>query len=199
MTTGETFYKYRSLDNWRFVLDIFVNRRLYAAPYASLNDPMEGQYYYLGDRAVGMVRSAIAAQTKEWNICSLTRDPKQSLMWAYYAGGHRGIVLGVKVQGPSRAYVLREVDYDSRVYVRPDEAKRRPNELALTILFRKQLLWGHEAEWRAVTRGRYISITIEEVHLGALIADENRQLISELVRIAAPQAKIQKVRRASLA
>jgi hypothetical protein len=198
MTTEEPFYKYRSLDNWRFVLDIFLNRRLYAAPYASLNDPMEGEYYYLGNRRVGMVRSAIAAQTKEWNICSLTRNPNKSTMWAYYAGGHRGMVLGVKVRGPSRAYVLREVDYDSRVYVTPNEAKRRPNELALTILFRKQLQWEPEKEWRVVTRGHYIPITIEEVRLGALIADADRQLISELVRIAAPQAKIQKVRRASL-
>jgi hypothetical protein len=199
MTPG-TFYKYRSLDNWRFVLDIFLNKRLYAAPYASLNDPMEGQYYYVGNRIAGNVRSAVAAQTREWNICSLTRNPKQSLMWAYYAGGHKGIVLGVKVEPSGRhTHEPRKVDYDSRVYVRPDEAKRTLNEIALTILFRKQVLWGHEAEWRVVTRGQYVPISIEEVHLGALITDADRQLVTELVRATAPQATVQKVRRASLA
>jgi hypothetical protein len=199
MESGNIYYKYRSLDSWRFLLDIFLNKRLYAAPYATLNDPMEGQNYYVGNRIGGNVRSAIAAQTKEWNICSLTRDPKQSLMWAYYASGHRGLALGVRVVSPDRnQYVLREVHYDSRVYVTPDEAKCPPNELALAILFRKQHLWGHEREWRALTRGQYISISIEEVHLGSLITDPDRQLVSQLVKATAPLARLHKVRRASL-
>ena len=56
MTAEPTFYKYRSLENWRFVLDIFLNKRFYAAPFASLNDPMEGRYYYVGNRKAGNVR-----------------------------------------------------------------------------------------------------------------------------------------------
>ena len=39
-------YKYRSLDNWKFLLDILINKRLHAARFQDLNDPMEGRYYY---------------------------------------------------------------------------------------------------------------------------------------------------------
>ena len=40
---NEILYKYRSLDNWKFVLDIFLNKRLYAASFYDMNDPMEGR------------------------------------------------------------------------------------------------------------------------------------------------------------
>ena len=38
------YYKFRSLNNIRYFLDILVNNRLYAARYDELNDPMEGAY-----------------------------------------------------------------------------------------------------------------------------------------------------------
>jgi hypothetical protein len=38
-------YKYRSVENWKFLEDIFSNRRLFAATFRSLNDPMEGLLY----------------------------------------------------------------------------------------------------------------------------------------------------------
>jgi hypothetical protein len=38
-------YKYRSIENWKFLEDIFSNRRLFAATFRSLNDPMEGLLY----------------------------------------------------------------------------------------------------------------------------------------------------------
>jgi hypothetical protein len=37
-------HKYRSLTDWKFVLDIFAHQRLYAASFLDLNDPMEGDY-----------------------------------------------------------------------------------------------------------------------------------------------------------
>ena len=37
-------YKYRTLDDFQFVLDILVNKRLYAATFEEMNDPMEGFY-----------------------------------------------------------------------------------------------------------------------------------------------------------
>ena len=35
-------YKYRSLENFEYVLDIILNERLHCAPYDDLNDPFEG-------------------------------------------------------------------------------------------------------------------------------------------------------------
>ncbi|WP_414728651.1 DUF2971 domain-containing protein [Zhongshania aliphaticivorans] len=38
-------YKYRSLSNLEFVLDILINERLYLSPLKDLNDPFEGQFF----------------------------------------------------------------------------------------------------------------------------------------------------------
>jgi hypothetical protein len=48
---SDLLYKYRSIANLRFFKDIVINRRLYAAPFRTLNDPMEGLLYLLALRA----------------------------------------------------------------------------------------------------------------------------------------------------
>ena len=35
-------YKYRGIQNFRFLVDIILKNRLYAAKYSDLNDPMGG-------------------------------------------------------------------------------------------------------------------------------------------------------------
>ncbi len=35
-------YKFKSLANFEYVADIIINKRLYAADFTELNDPMEG-------------------------------------------------------------------------------------------------------------------------------------------------------------
>ena len=198
MPSTSKYYKYRALENWQYLLDIFLHKRLYAGSFASMNDPMEGQSYYVNGQARGDVRTAIAAQREQWNICSLTPHVKSSLMWAYYASGHRGIALGVELQRTKKGEIRRPVDYDSQVYVRPDEAKRSLDDIATTILFRKQSLWGHEDEFRVITRGQYVAVDIVEVHLGSLMVDADRRLVTELVKLAAPTARILKVSRSTL-
>jgi hypothetical protein len=174
MFTNLKYYKYRSLENWHFLLDIFLNQRLYAA------------------------RSAVAARREQWNICSLTPHARSSLMWAYYANGHRGIAIGVELGRVKRGDIRRKVDYDSHVYVRPEEARRSLDDVATTILFRKQLLWGHEDEFRVLTRRQAVAVKIVEVHLGAMIADADRERVVALVRLAVPSARILRVSRGEL-
>ena len=61
---SQVLYKYRSLANWKFVLDILVNGRLYAAPFSELNDPMEGRLYYFGDDVTkGYKRAVLGRRT----------------------------------------------------------------------------------------------------------------------------------------
>lgn len=40
------YYKYRDFSSLQFALDIFVNKRMFAASFETLNDPMEGSYLY---------------------------------------------------------------------------------------------------------------------------------------------------------
>lgn len=59
MHQSNTLYKYRSLDNFKFFIDIILNNRLYAAKYKDLNDPMEGQYYYQNGELNKTIRDRI--------------------------------------------------------------------------------------------------------------------------------------------
>ena len=93
----QLLFKYRSLEHWRFLLDILVNNRLYAAPFKDLNDPMEGRYYYFGDEMTTSVQGLVPPRKDDWRICSLTKDPTNTLMWSYYSGGHTGVALGLTV------------------------------------------------------------------------------------------------------
>jgi hypothetical protein len=70
--------------------------------------------------------------------------------------------------------------------------------VATTILFRKQLLWEHEDEFRVLTRSQHVAVKIVEVHLGSMIADTDRQLVVALVKLAAPSARILRVSRGEL-
>src|SRR3990170_4726227 len=110
----EIFYKYRSLDNWKFVIDIIVNSRLHAAPFQSLNDPMEGRYYYFGDTVTQGFKKAIYESKMRRNICSLSQERASTLLWSYYAAGHTGVAFGVQVPNASDKHKVevRHVRYD---------------------------------------------------------------------------------------
>jgi len=116
----------------------------------------------------------------------------------YYANGGRGIAIGVELGRLKSGDIRRGVDYDSQVYLMPHEAKRSLDEVATTILFRKQLEWQHEDEFRVLTRNQYIAVKIVEVHLGLRIADADRKLVVELVKLAAPTARVVRVSRGAL-
>lgn len=47
---GVHFYKYRSLSNLRYFLDILIYKRLYMTSYSELNDPKEGTFVITGNR-----------------------------------------------------------------------------------------------------------------------------------------------------
>ena len=139
----QLLFKYRSLENWRFLLDILINNRLYAAPFKDLNDPMEGRYYYCGDEVTKAFRRLVRARKDEWRICSLTKDPTTRLMWSYYSGGHTGVALGLTVpHSPSDQ--IRDVYYDSQIEIGPSSRGQPAREVALDILSQKQLSWSHE-------------------------------------------------------
>src|SRR5262245_20465124 len=123
----QLLFKYRSLENWRFLLDILVNNRLYASPFKDLNDPMEGRYYYFVDEMTRAFKRLVRARKDDWRSCSLTKDPTNTLMWSYYSGGHTGVALGLTVP-QSSAQRMREVFYDSQIGIGPNSLRRNPRE-----------------------------------------------------------------------
>ena len=194
------FYKYRSLENWKFVLDIVVNSRLHAAPFPSLNDPMEGRYYYFGDTVARGFRKAIHNSRLRHNICSLSETKANTLLWSYYAAGHTGVAFGVQVAtaGTARNVEVRRVRYDSGIYIGPEAVRRSADLVALDILTQKQLPWEHEKEVRVFAATSFISVKLEELVLGCNISRADEELITAVTRRWHPRIRVTKLRRSSL-
>ena len=195
----QTLYKYRSLANWAPILDIVVNKRLYAAPFESLNDPMEGRYYYFGDAVSASLRKALHQSKMRRNICSLSVARNNTLLWSYYAAGHTGIAFAVQVADTRQSPVeVQPVRYDSGVYIGPKEARQAPDKLALSVLTQKQMPWAHEQEVRVFSPGKYVPVRLVEILLGCNISSADELLLTSVARKWHPRIRITKVRRESL-
>ena len=195
----QTLYKYRSLADWAPILDIVVNGRLYAAPFESLNDPMEGRYYYFGEDVSSSLRKALHQSKRRRNICSLSAARNNTLLWSYYAAGHTGIAFGVQIKAPSGASVqVQQVRYDSGVYIGAKEAKQAPDKLALNVLTQKQLPWAHEREVRVFSPSAYVPVRLVEILLGCNISQRDADLVATVARKWHPKIKITQVERSSL-
>jgi hypothetical protein len=190
------FYKYRSLENWKFVLDILLNGRLYAASFETLNDPMEGRYFYFEDDVTRQFKEAILNHKADWKICSLSKTRSNTLMWSYYAGGHRGVAVGVRVRRVrGRDFHFKEVRYDMEVHVGPG---RDAAAVALDILTQKQLAWKHENEFRVFVRRPFVNVEIRELVFGCNISPADGDLLIRLARKCLPGVKIVKLEESDL-
>ena len=67
-----SYYKYRSLSDWKRFVDIIVCNRLYAAYYEDLNDPMEGLYKQTSKSK--RLSSWLLKEMRTSRILSLTPD-----------------------------------------------------------------------------------------------------------------------------
>ncbi len=137
-------YKYRSLQNFERFVDILINRRLYAAPFLNLNDPMEGRYVFTdGTRSKTLIRRIRSEDNLR--IVSLSRTWNSTLMWSHYADSHRGVVVGVKLSDPRHEAI--PVQYVSELS-RPSGDNHA--ERAVAILGQKHEFWKYEKEYRVI-------------------------------------------------
>lgn len=191
-------YKYRSLTNWKLVLDILIHSRLYAASFLDLNDPMEGYYSYATDRTVsGHFDEKIRREKAKLRICSLTAQPYSTLMWSYYAGGHAGIVIGVDEIANRSSRRTEVVRYDNYVTL-GETPTRTARETAIEILSQKLWSWRHEAEHRVFSRGCFVPVTIRLLLLGCNISKEDEGLLRRLVEGLRSGVEVRKVRASEL-
>jgi hypothetical protein len=196
----EVFYKYRSLDNWKFALDIIVHSRLHAAPFQSLNDPMEGHYFFFGDTVAKSFKKAIYKSKQRRNICSLSRERLSTLLWSYYAAGHTGVAFGVLIPSveDGQNVEIRPVRYDNGLSIGKKELRLNPDAVALNILTQKQLAWQHEKEVRVFAPTSFVPVKLTELVLGCNISPMDQKLITAVARRWHPRIKVKKLDRSSL-
>lgn len=171
------YYKYRSLANIHFTLDILVNRRLYASEFTKLNDPMEGLFTYNQGTIPQWVVDAISTQKLTYRILSLCEQPDNLLMWSYYADAHKGIVLGVEIVDKNiKAESMRYVDDFT---IAPDNLNQE--EIAKVILSKKHILWKHEREHRIFTKGiQFVDVKIKELIFGYDTDPDTKKIIGQI-------------------
>lgn len=182
------FYKYRALDDWKFLVDIFLNKRLFAAGFESLNDPMEGRYYYGNGTLAQEYRDAVLNTKRQWRICSLSSCCDSSLMWTHYAKSHTGIAIGVEPLRSRSGAEIREVQYvDSLDFQEQADVDRT----AKWILSRKLSHWKYESEYRVLTTQSFVPIRIKQVLLGCNVSEQDKELLMRFLKKLHPKVAVQ--------
>lgn len=169
-----TYYKYRSLDNFEFFMDILINKRLHAASYKDMNDVMEGVYHTFGLKKE--IKENIHDKKLGLKICSLSRINNDPLMWAHYANGSQGIAIGVKINDS-------QADTKNIIYTGIPHVLQCINtaQTAKEILLHKHKSWEYEQETRVFTTKNYVDIEIIEIILGKRIEPKREELIKSIV------------------
>ncbi len=172
-------YKYRSTSNTMFLLDILVNKRLFASEFDSLNDPMEGNFRYRKSKVGRDLLSDIRSLKKKLRICSLSKKANDTLMWSYYGDGHKGVAIGVEVVDDLE-YDIRPIKYKERA---AKVSKSMDAEKAVKKLLSTKLLpWEHEQEVRVLTYEKFVDVEIKELVFGNKTGAKDKKLLKQLAR-----------------
>ncbi|MDR0853778.1 MAG: DUF2971 domain-containing protein [Clostridiales Family XIII bacterium] len=193
------YYKYRSLENFGRIVDIFLNNRLYAAGFNEQNDFREGIFTFLGfDRTkvldelrvndTEMSSDLLSLETREkllewkceFRILSLSKTDKSQVMWSHYADNHKGIVIGVEIDTDN--YRVEEIIYKEIPHL--SNCITINEETALRILKHKSEEWLHEKEVRVFTKAptKTVNVKISEVIIGCQMDLETKELLKSIIQ-----------------
>jgi hypothetical protein len=173
------YYKYRNFSDLRFLFDIFLNDRLFAAKYMNMNDPMEGHYLVKPNILDEETKRIIKDKKQSYGIVSLSTDSENPLMWAHYADGHNGIAIGVEIDDdgceilPVRYRGLSELTHLDA---------GNPQDVAKNILTYKHDFWSYENEYRALIQGSsFVKVRVLEVVFGRKVSNEDREYYKGII------------------
>lgn len=172
-------YKFRSLRQIEYVLDIILNNRLYCADWKKLNDPMEGLYNLVHDEKIDYdaILSKIRYHKFGLKVCSLSMSYQSPLLWAHYADGFTGVAIEVWLDEEEPG--IRKVWYRGLQTIVPLPSLD-PESAAVDILTSKLDKWSYEEEVRILRNvasytlsGRIMRVIVgprvSDLHLGLLL------------------------------
>ena len=154
-------YKYRSLANLKRLLEIIIDKKMYAPRYKELNDPMEGYFTYTKD--VYPYRKEINSLKKEALICSFAKSNLIGMMWIMYADEGKGCCLELEIE--KNTWESIDVDYSPQIPKIDD-----PSKVDMKNLFGyKSSVWEYEQEVRYIKRSKKrlkLPIHVKKIYLG---------------------------------
>ena len=176
-----TYYKYKSLDNFQYLLDLILRERLYAAKYHELNDPMEG-VINTNDKAIRDNEVTWESIINEFRVVCFTRDPDNLLMWSHYSDGRRGCVIEFELL---EEYEVHKINYRDKPLVNVDKLN---SDTALEILTYKQKPWKYEAEYRCILKNEmFLPIKIKSVTFGSRANNQSIELLMDILSLCKPE------------
>lgn len=184
MKEKTSFYKYKSLANFEFLLDLLLKERLYAASYHELNDPMEGVIKI--DNTVPQDREG------EWEliirdlrISCFTKDSDNTLMWSHYADGGKGCLVEFELIGDQKYH---KVSYLTKPTITEKDINE---EKAIEILKYKGKPWKYEAEYRCILYGqKFLPIKVKSLTFGPRANKESVKILRHILSLCKPELKV---------
>lgn len=194
----QILFKYRSLEQMEFLLDIFANKRLFAADYQSLNDPMEGVFTYSKEQVARRFVADMMHHKQNVRICSLSESPHITLMWSYYAAAHQGVAIGVEVVTTNPELIrINPIEYTDNVKFEGFYGSE-PEAEAINVLSKKLSPWQHEKEVRVFSRSSFVSVEVKSVYYGHRMSPARRDLLEKVITAINPRISHYSVSREEL-
>lgn len=196
------YYKYRSLSNLRYFLDILMYKRLYLASYSELNDPMEGAYRIQKGRNVDVSwLRLLHSEKNDIHICSLSKAHKNILMWSHYADSHKGCCIELEVSSKT-GIIETDVRYVDKIWL---EYGNDYKKAAYSVLSRKLKCWDYEEEVRILKEipskshiSKYVKIKIVRIYLGCNMASKEVTFYKKLIQSIDQTIEVQKLKKDDL-
>lgn len=172
------YYKYFNVNGRKVqrIIEIFNSNMIFAAQYKNLNDPMEG--YFLNNGSLNRDEINIIKYNKQQiRICSFTKEDTSKLMWAHYANGFKGIVIGFDIE---QGYNIEKIKYSGLLEL--SEIPILENQFN-QIFTRKFDEWSYENEYRVIlnNEGETIKVVPKELIFGLRTPKKIKVNLSENV------------------
>lgn len=179
----EHYFKFRSLQNLRYFIDILVNERLYAARYDELNDPMEGAFLidYHRQNIVRLLKN----EKYKTRICSLSQNYKHTLLWSHYADGYKGCCIEVSTKKPYEK--PEKVQYLEKLPIIENEEEGK------ALFSHKSTLSKYEDEVRFFRKTSYFNVNIHSVIFGQKVTNKAFKFYEKLITAINPNIRVRKI------
>lgn len=158
-------YKFKPIHSESFLhsLDMIVNERIYLSTCDAMNDPAEGAWNYLGvkDATYMDLAKSLRLILDSTRFTSFTRDYKNELLWAHYAGGFTGVAFEYELD--EYKYDIRAMNYEGKANLDRSQiaaiVKKDAAPQDFEVLLSKARCWSYEQEYRLFSKSCETYIT----------------------------------------
>ncbi len=168
-------YKFRSTNNFEYIVDILLRKRLHCCNIKQFNDVTEGDFRSGNEdgHEVEYFEKGLnySKRLKELKVCSLTKTFNNHLLWAYYANGYNGVAIELDI--PDSPNKLYEVEYTDDFIYFSDLVLNESTDIDYSAkpLCMKKKRWSHENEMRIIVEDEFYKLQrpISRVIIGSRV------------------------------